>query len=243
MSDESHMRALWLYSLETKKNVRLSDGTAQDFNATFDPKGRWLYFLSNRDYSLQFSAYEFNYLYTDATRIYAASLSADGPAFNPLKSDEVGKDDSGGKGKDEDKDKDKKGKDKSAGVAPLRIDADGFARRVVALAVPPGNYQGLAATDDAVFFLAGSGPGGQALKRYDLSEHKAEDVLAKGVTGYALSQDGKKLLARGDKQFALMDAKADRDFDKAKLNLDHLEARIDPRVEWQQEYVDAWPIL
>src|SRR5438045_2467714 len=40
-----------------------------------------------------------------------------------------------------------------------------------------------------------------------------------------------------------MYAKSDRDFNKAKLNLDHLEARIDPRVEWQQEYVDAWRIL
>ncbi len=52
-----------------------------DTEPVFDPKGRYLYFLSNRDFNLTFSAFEFNYLYTNPTRVYVGLLAADGPAL------------------------------------------------------------------------------------------------------------------------------------------------------------------
>ena len=61
--------------------AQLTFGDFDAQNPAFDPKGRYLYFLSNRDHNLSFSSYEFNYLYTNATRIYAATLAADGPAL------------------------------------------------------------------------------------------------------------------------------------------------------------------
>ena len=54
----------------------------------FDPKGRYLYFLSNRDFNLTFSGWEFNYLYTNPTRVYVGLLAADGPAILLPASDE-----------------------------------------------------------------------------------------------------------------------------------------------------------
>ena len=54
----------------------------------FDPKGRYLYFLSNRDFSLTFSGYEFNYVYADPTRVYVGVLSKAGPALFLPQSDE-----------------------------------------------------------------------------------------------------------------------------------------------------------
>ncbi len=40
---------------------QLTSGNAADVEPVFDPKGRYLYFLSNRDFNLTFSGYEFNY--------------------------------------------------------------------------------------------------------------------------------------------------------------------------------------
>jgi tricorn protease len=205
----------------------------------FEPKGRYLYFLSNRDYNtLAFSAYEFDYLYTNATRIYAATLAADGPALNRPKSDETApKPAAGASGEGKD---DKAAKD---GARPLRFDLEGFDARVVALPVPAGNYQALSANDDGVLFAAGNPQGGPlTLKSYTLDAEKAEDVVA-GVTAYALSADGRKLLARSGEDWSIVDAKPGQDLGKSKLDLSHLELRIDPRVEWNQMYVDAWRIL
>ena len=236
-TNQTQMQSIWLWSMASGKAEQLTTDLSNEFSPAFDPQGRYLYFLSNRDYSgLTFSAFEFNYLYTNATRIYAATLAADGPVLKPLKSDEVDL------STDADaKDDQREGKH----AAPaLRIDIAGFNDRVVALDVPPGNYQGLSANGDAVFFVATSGlQSPPTLKRFALDGDKAEDV-APGVRGYAMSADGQKLLLRLMSDWALVDAQPGQDPAKAKLAaLDSLELRVDPRVEWQQMYVDAWRIL
>ena len=78
-----------MHSLNERRNYRLTDGTTPDREPVFDPEGRYLYFLSDRDYNLAFSSYEFNWLYNNATRIYAVPLRADQPPLYPNKSDEV----------------------------------------------------------------------------------------------------------------------------------------------------------
>ncbi len=79
---------IWVYSLASSKAQRLSGGMFSDTEPVFDPKGRYLYFLSNRDFNLTFSAFEFNYLYTNPTRVYVGLLAADGPALFLPTSDE-----------------------------------------------------------------------------------------------------------------------------------------------------------
>lgn len=79
---------IWVYSLASNKAQRLTGGMTSDTEPVFDPKGRYLYFLSNRDFNLTFSAFEFNYLYTNPTRVYVGLLAADGPALFLPTSDE-----------------------------------------------------------------------------------------------------------------------------------------------------------
>lgn len=245
-SDATRLSAIWVYSLSGGRTRQLTGPGAVNSSPAFDPKGRWIYFLSNRDYNLAFSAYEFNYLYTDATRIYAAPLSAAGPALSPPKSDEASVEAAPAAEAKKDDKKDKKDKDEKKGgeSRAVKIDFDGFDRRVVALNVPGGSYNGLSASAEAVFFLAGNpNLGPLALKIYSLEDAKPEDVIGKGVTGYELSDDGKKLLVRSSTGAAIVEAKADRDLAKGAINLDKMELRIDPRTEWRQEYADAWRIL
>ena len=232
--NESYNSSIWVYSMRDGRARQLTPDATNEQSPAFDPKGRYLYFTSTRDWNLAFSAYEFNYLYNNATRLFAATLAADGPALGRPRSDEVG--DAEGKKENNDKKEDKPDK-----MVPLSFDVEGFNDRVTALGVPAGNYVGLAANEGGVFFLA-TGGNGNELRYYDLEKREGESVLA-GVTGYALSADGKKLLWRQQNKFGIADAKAGVDADKTALKLERLEMRVDPQTEWRQMYVDGWRIL
>ena len=85
---QNQFSEIWVYSVASNKTQRLSGGMTSDTEPVFDPKGRYLYFLSNRDFNLTFSGFEFNYLYTNPTRVYVGLLAADGPALFLPTSDE-----------------------------------------------------------------------------------------------------------------------------------------------------------
>jgi len=227
--------ALWLYALDSGITTQLTADTTTALNPVFDPQGRYLYFLSDRDYNLAFSAYELNWLYRNATRIYATSLRADGPALFRPRIDEVGQ---GG------------GDDSDPAKTPTRlsIDVPGFDQRTLALAAPSGNYQSLSASADGVFVLSAGGAGREseaAGTQLQFLELKADATLqtVADVSAYRLSADGKKLMLQQGGSFAIVDAKPEADFGKGKLALDRMELRIEPKREWQQMYTDAWRIL
>lgn len=236
-SNSSGNSSIWLYSLATKAARQLTPDDTDERNPVWDPKGRYLYFFSNRDYNLAFSAYEFNFLYRDATRIYAAPLAADGPALYAPKSDEAAAVTAGSKDEDEKKDK------PAEKPKTLRIDIPGFNQRVVALNAPSGSYAGLSANADGVFFVTlGDGGDSNELKFLGLESDSKPETVSK-ASGYTLSSDGSKLLLAQGNNYAIVDAKPGAEFDKNKLALERMEVRIEPKREWQQMYVDAWRIL
>lgn len=85
---DNQFSEIWVYSLAGSRTQKLTGGMTSDTEPVFDPKGRYLYFRSNRDFNLTFSSWEFNYLYTNPTRIYVGLLAADGPALFLPASDE-----------------------------------------------------------------------------------------------------------------------------------------------------------
>lgn len=230
--------SLWVHCIGEQRNYRLTDGTAADREPVFDPEGRYLYFLSDRDFSLAFSTYEFNWPYNKATRIYAAPLRADQPPLFPQKSDEVAV----GERPDAEVVTQKNKPEKPAPV--VRIDVKGFSARVQPLKAPAGNYSRLQANADGIFVLSRSARNGDAsLHTLALEDGDKLEKVADEIDDYVLSANGKKLLLRRHEQFAIVDAAPAADFDKGRLALERWEIRIEPRREWQQMFVDAWRIL
>lgn len=229
---------IWLYSLAEGKAFAATESTSNAFSPVFDPQGRWLYFFSNRDYNLTFSAFEQNYLYTNATRPYALTLAANGPALYPLKSDEA-KPAAAAEakpGKDEKKDK--------PAVPSLRVDRDGLFARTTAFKLAPGNYRSLQASADALYFLSGNPRQQQPLELRRLAlDADADKSVAANIADYRLSAAGDQLLLRQGDRYAVVKADAGQDFNGGALNLDRMELWLDPRVEWKQEFTDAWRIL
>ena len=87
-SHPTRLPGLWVHSLETGKSFPLGDGLTADFSPAFSADGKYLFFLSNRDFTPTFSAFEFSYVYPKATRVYAAALTPATPHLFPPKSDE-----------------------------------------------------------------------------------------------------------------------------------------------------------
>ena len=263
MQHPSRVAGLAVYSLDQKKSFPLGDGIAPDAEPVFSADGKHLFFLSSRDYNLTFSSFEFNFLYTKATRVYAAALSGAAPALFPLKSDEEKGDVKEAKdAKDETKPKvettadarkhaDKSDKADKADKAaekpadkkpePTVVDAAGFTARTIGIpGVKAGAIENLTASADALFYVRVEGQD-RSLWRYDLKERKEEKVLD-GVEGYDLSRDGKKLLLRTGKEWTIADAKAGLAAGTGKLDLSGLKVKLDPRAEWAQMFEDGWRI-
>jgi len=236
-TDQNAMERLWHYGPDGKAE-QLTKGDFDADTPVFDPQGRYLYFTSNRDHNLVFSSYEFNYLYANSARIYAATLATDGPALNRPKSDEIGVAATPGDVKaDQEKTDDSKADSKD-----LRFDVAGFDQRITVLAPAAGNYASLSANAKGVFYVAISNPqGGAELRFFDIGAEK-ESTILRGINGFEVSANGEKIVFRtGADKLGIADAVADQDAAKT-LNLANLEVRVDPRIEWPQMLRDGWRV-
>ncbi|MCF8261696.1 MAG: PDZ domain-containing protein [Melioribacteraceae bacterium] len=224
---ETDMSVIWVYSLDKKEKFALTDPMVGNSDPVFDKNGEYLYFLSNRDYNLSFSSYEFNYLYNNATRVYVAALSKKSdPIFDYKNDEEINK-------SAEEK---SEGEDKSIQV---EIDVDGFENRVNAIPGSSGNYSQLSAGENGIYFV--DNDNGNKLKYYDVKEEK-ESTIFEGIGGYEISADGKKMIFGSRGNFGIVETKPNQSKDKS-LDLSKMDMKIFPKMEWEQMFVDGWRII
>ncbi|MBN1540622.1 PD40 domain-containing protein [candidate division KSB1 bacterium] len=227
---ENRFLSLWGYSLTKGQSQRLTSDDTDDFSPVFDPEGRYLYFLSNRNFNLTFSGWEFNYLYTQPTRVYIATLNSSLPSPFAPESDEEPKK----------KNDDKETKSSAKSNTLIELQTEGFEERILALPVPAGSYHSLNAHKNGVLYLRND-KNGDALYRFDLEKRKEESVL-EGVSGYVLSYDGEKVLFNKNKSYGIVDAQPGQTGGRL-LDLERMAMQIDPRAEWRQMFVDGWRLL
>ncbi|HVS30241.1 MAG TPA: PDZ domain-containing protein [Thermoanaerobaculia bacterium] len=240
--NESQFGSIFVWSVPERKSSRLTSGLTHDLEPVFDPKGRYLYFRSNRDVNLTFSALEFNYVVTDSTRVYVAVLAADGPAlFLPQSDEEKAQSGAAAVPPAEPAAEDLKKDPKKDAPLVVKIDPAGFEQRVRAIPAPPGTYLNLSAVANGVLYNSGPQPR-RSLKMYNIEDRKEETVL-ESATGYELSSNGEKLIARVGSDYVIVAAKPGQKPADGTLNLERMEMRVDPRVEWAQQFNDAWRIL
>ncbi|HEX6161607.1 MAG TPA: PDZ domain-containing protein, partial [Thermoanaerobaculia bacterium] len=230
--NEARYSAIYVYSVPDAKVHQLTSGLTNDGNPVFDPKGRYLYFTSNRDYNLTFSGFEFAYVYTDPTRVYVGVLANDGPALFLPQSDE------------------EKANAPAAPEAPkadpkapvvVKIDPAGFENRVRAIPGSSGQYNNLEPLANGILYLTGS-DGPQTLKFYNIDDRK-EETVAENIGSYDISANREKLIVRSGQTYSIINAKPGQKVADGALNLSNMEMKIDPKAEWPQLYADALRIL
>jgi tricorn protease len=263
--EENNNNNILLYSLADKKITPVTTSFNSSSSPTFDPAGKYLFFVSQRDYNEVLGVYDFEFANPKADRVYVVTLRADLPSPFAPKSDEGGKkpDESADKDKGKEGEKDKK---EAEDVAKnFRIDLAGIENRVVAVPMPVSNIMELQAGKSGIYYstsavrgLSGSLPGEQpAIHVYDLKERK-DSVLLPGAASFEVSFDGSKLLYSGPgasgsdddddptprgRTFGIIDAKPSDSAHKVgdgALNLASLSMHVDPRAEWKQMFNEAW---
>jgi len=232
-NDQANVANIWVYSLAEKKPVQLTSSDTQDANPVFDPKGRYLYFTSNRDFNLSFGDRDDAALYMDSGRVYAGLLQLDAPALHRPKSDEVSMEEDGEE-KNEDGGSD--GEELDFGLVTA-----GFEQRVTAVNADNGNYGSLAANDKGVFYLSTSDDE-SSLLFFELESEEQKTILT-NIDAYVLADKGEKILFRKNGDWGIAKAEADQDSGEGHLDLANMALRIDPAIEWRQMYTDQWRIL
>ncbi|MCA1578150.1 MAG: PDZ domain-containing protein [Acidobacteria bacterium] len=89
MANRNQFSAVHIWSATDGQLRRVTDESFNSYNATWDPQGNYLYYLSDHEFAPQLSGVEFNYATNRPTYIYALALRKDVKHPFPPESDEV----------------------------------------------------------------------------------------------------------------------------------------------------------
>jgi len=227
---------VFIYSLAQGKRYAVTDDFFDNLHPSFDADGRFLYYLSSRNFELKMDFYEDNHVVATPYQVMAVQLrDGEAPPFVEVETEASAK-------------KDEK-------PVPFRIDLEGLAKRTYPLPVPAGNYFFLKAgkgkvawcsvdafsEDEYEEIFAPRGSNKWDIHIFDMASKK-DAVLGEKVRDYAVSSNGERMIIRKDEDFFITA------WDKAfgskalgdKLKLQNLTYTVDLQKEWNQIFSDAW---
>ncbi|MGA2586285.1 MAG: S41 family peptidase [Candidatus Aminicenantales bacterium] len=237
------MPKIRLYDLAAKKTYDVTDGWYASYEPVFSGDGKYLFFVSDRDFNPIMSQVETNFAYTSMSRIYFVTLAAETKSPFAPKSDEVeikkAAEAAPTKPGEKAKPSEPKKEEKSPAAVTVKVDPDGLMARVVGLPVGVANYASLASVGDKVYYLkVGDGPGSSILKSYSLSDQKETDLGP--INGYEISADQKKMLVFKEGAYGIIDLPQGPVKIETKLDLSGMEMTLDLKQEWEHIFLECW---
>jgi tricorn protease len=262
--EENDMPRVYLYSLANKQQTAVTDSWYGSGEPVFSDDGKYVLLSSARDFKPTFGDQEFANVYRDMQRVYLVTLAKE--TANPLapKSDEVGKaEEKRQKAKAKEAEA-KKPEEKAGGKTPeekpkkpvvVKVDTDGIQNRILGLEITPGNYRNIRMLDDGrIFYLrrtAADDVGeddNEGFPDRDRKSHlcvynvddRKETVLG-DVNNYQITFDGKKMLVKMKKDYAIIDVPKDKlETKDHEHKIAGLDTQLDRHAEWNQIYFECW---
>jgi len=251
---------IYIYDTQTKEDHYVTDPMYSSYHPSWDPKGKYLYFLTESYINPMPNRYwdQIGYITPDKLYMYLLNDEAKSP-FAPDSSllgmkEEEKKDEKKDEKKEEDKDK---GKEEEAKEDTLKVEIkwEGLQSRMVEVPVSAGYYYALAAAEDMLYFVSGDRMGmtpdeeegpKPSLKLYKFGDRKEYTVM-EGIDSFDLSDNGKVLVVQQGSSFIRMDAGATEaptgtGDDDPHVKLDGWSVKHNPRAEWGQMFREAWRI-
>lgn len=256
-----------LCEVETGETAFVTQPEFNDFAPAWDPEGKYLYFLSYREFNPVYDALHFDLGFPSAMRPLLVTLQKElrnpfVPEPRPLEEEKEKMDkEAEEKGSEQEETSNEKAEKT---VKPITVDLDGIAQRVIAFPYPQGSYRQIAGIEGKAIFtsfpmqhtlrLPGSDSTTRAkgtLHAYDFKEQKKEK-LATGIDNFELSRDGKTLAYRAGNQLRVIKAGKKTDNDSKSdnkggtnrqsgwIDLNRVKAAVIPSTEWHQMYREAW---
>ena len=268
--EENGLPRVYLYSLANKQQTAVTDNWYSSGEPIFSDDGKYLLLTSARDFKPAFGDEEFANIYRDMERVYLVTLAKETENPLGPKSDEVGKAEEKREKEKAKEAEEKKPEEKAAGTKKpeekkpepakpkkpvvVKVDTDGIQNRIVGLEITPGNYRNIRMVDDRIFYLrrtAGDDVGedddndGDGRDRkshlcsYSLEDRK-ETVLG-DANDYQITFDGKKMLLKIKKDYAIIDLPKDKIETKDhEHKIEGLDMQLDRHAEWNQIYFECW---
>jgi tricorn protease len=231
-----------------------------DRSPAWDPEGKYLYFISTRDFNPVYDALQFDLSFPQASRPFVVTLRADVPSPfvpkpSPLHRDKHREDED----------------DYKREFKPVRIDIDfeGIGGRILGFPVEEGQYGQIVAAKGRALFtqfqLRGIKPQGNnwddedetgTLVAYDFEQQRAAAV-AHDVAEIRLGGDYRTLVYTSHEKMRAIEASVDlpengEDENKSTqdqpgrrtgwLDLTRASVLVEPREEWAQMYDEAWRV-
>ena len=232
-----------------KETGETYDTTKSFFNAyspTWAPGGQYLYFLSDREFSPQIGAIEWNYVVNRETGVFAVSLQKGGSdPFAPrdafalevpsVQAAQSGVTDVSNVAQT------------AEGIAPEKstaIDFKGLAERIFRVPLEADNYDTLVATEDyllygktGAFYYGRTSDQQYSVHAYSIASKK-EHQIADSVTWFSVSGDGTKILIQTNKQGLTVHAVSGGE--PQPVLTQNMRIRKVPKQEWETIFNEVW---
>lgn len=245
-----YQSAIKLWNADTGMSHQITNPVIRDYAPSFDPDGKYLYFLGARILHPVPDQLHFDLGFPKGMKPYLITLSSSlrSPFIAP--SEENGK---------SDKKADSAAEEEV--IKPVSVDLDGIIQRVVPFPLPEGIYteiigikgkalilsQSLGAEDEEEDSQENAGKG--TLSVYDFQTLKSEEI-AKGVASFHVSRDKKKMAFYTGKELHVYksgekpDDKSGQKPGRASgvVDLSRASVEVSPDKEWFQMLHEAWQL-
>ena len=250
VANTSQREQLMLHVLATHKTTTLTSDRYVNESPAFTPDGKWLYFLSKRQFTVgpQRSPWGDRNMgpnFDRRTRMYALALQG-ATRFPFAAPDELEKPTPKASAASASAASAPASAASSAVKVPT-IALDGLAQRLYELPLPAGNYRNLRTDGKRLWWLESEGEK-QTLRSASIdNQGTPPDTVSGDVREFELSADAKKmLLVRGTgkapPEILLLDAgtKLPADIGRYVVRWSDWQVATDPKAEWRQMFSDAW---
>ncbi len=262
----SHVQVIKLHNVETGESVVATPPLLRDSSPVFDPDGKYLYFISDRDLDPVYDSVHFDLSFPKGSKPFLITLRKDVP--NPFlpqpEPDGAGNGSSGdgartgadAKNGDGDSDSEKEAEEK------IEVDVDGIQDRILAFPVEDAIYDTLDAISGKLLYTTlpiegarkmnlfggGTPPAKATLSAFDFKT-RTSDVLIPGITSFALSADRKTMIYRVGNKLRYVAAGEKPDEKSAQegpgrksgwIDLSRIKVSVIPPLEWRQMFREAW---
>ncbi|MBX9690636.1 MAG: PDZ domain-containing protein [Candidatus Obscuribacterales bacterium] len=229
----SNLSLIKVLNCRTYETHELTRPVRMDVYPCFDPEGKYLYFLSNREFKPVYDTQQFDLSFPQSSRPYLIILSKEtaspfAPDTKPFidtgaAAQEAKKESSTKEAGSKNKAK-KKSTAQAAGTAAtngsdwVKIDFDGIKDRVIAFPFSEGSYSQLCAVKGRILFISFAMRGiprdynwaaddseSGSLITYDFAEQKTA-VLQTGLQSMKLGPDKRTLIYRSKRRLRVIDA-------------------------------------
>ncbi|MHC4945077.1 MAG: S41 family peptidase [Planctomycetota bacterium] len=261
--EQSMYQSIFLYSLVEKKTFRVTSPMTKDWSPSFSLDGKYMYFLSMRDFNPIMGFVDQNHIFLDMTKPYILILKeGDEPPFRPenefdeikeecedkevAKADEEAEEESEAEEAEEEKEKPRS--------EHVLITLTDFDKRIIPTPVEAGNLFRLEAVEGGFLYLRKEGneflkyqyvgddtaATNHDLYKFDLEEGEETKLMA-GLSQYHLSPKGDHLIYKAGNRYGAVKVGKAKPGDGA-LKLSAVRIKIDKKEEFIQIFNEAWRV-